>query len=137
MAQFITTQCFEVFAGENDEICWEVEAEIEFNVSGGCAPWKGSVYSCPSDVDWYGDPGDVEIENINILSVVEHDDDGSCDVELDAWEEPAVEQYVWDNYDEDDLYEAAGDQADDDYDPPEPDYDYDDCPRYYDGTGRY
>ena len=130
---FNQTQYFEVIA--DDGTCWEIGAEIEFNISGGCAPWKGSVYSCPSDVDWYGDPGDLEIESVTIESVTEHDDDGNATpVELDAWEEPIVLSYANDHIDEDDLYEAAGEQADDDFDPPEPDYD-EPCHRYYDGTG--
>jgi len=137
MARFNHEATFEVI-DDDTGICWEIVANVNYNISGGCAPWKGSMYSCPSDVDWYGDPGDLEVESVSIVSVTEYDDDGNAeDVELDAWELPVVEQYVWDNLDDDELYEAAGDQADDDFDPPEPDYDYDDCPRYYDGTGRY
>ena len=135
MGRFNHEAAFEVIDDETG-ICWEIVANVNYDISGGCAPWKGSKYTCPSDVDWYGDPGDVEIDSIEIVSVTEYDDDGNADdVELDAWEEPAVLAYVEENIDDYDLHEAAGDQ--DDYDPPEPDYDYDDCPRYYDGTGRY
>lgn len=126
MARFTDTQVIEVVAGDN--IVWEIEIEIDFDISGGCAPWKGSIYSCPSDVDWYGDPGDVEIEDARVISVTEYDDEGQgSDVELDAWEEAVVEQFAHDSIDDDALYEAAGDQADDDFDPPDPEpYDYDD-----------
>jgi len=127
MARFTDTQVIEVFAGDDDEICWEIEFEVEFNITGGCAPWKGSIYSCPSDVDWYGDPGDVEVESVSIVSVVDHSGDEPEDVELDAWEEAIVLEHAEENIDDDALYEAAGDQAADDFDPPDPEpYDYDD-----------
>lgn len=106
-----------------EDTCWEVTADIDFTLSGGCSPWKGSIYSCPSDVDWYGDAGDLCIDDITIVSVVEVDAEGkTTEVDLDDWELPIIEEYVLDNLDDDELYEAAADQVNDDFDPPEPDY---------------
>lgn len=119
---YSSTQSFEVFDEDGDG-CWEITAEVDFRLVGGCAPWKGSIYSCPSDVDWYGDAGDIEIEAIRIIAVVDLDDDGNAaDVDLDSWEHEIVERYVLDNLDDDELYEAADEQAEDDFDPPEPDF---------------
>lgn len=118
---YAATQTYEIWAG--DDICWEVEAEVDFRLVGGCAPWKGSVYSCPSDVDWYGDAGDLEIDEVRVVRVVEVDEEGgTTDVELDSWEEDVVVRYAYDNLDDDELYEAAADQAEADYEPPEPDF---------------
>lgn len=123
-----TTQTIEAVC---DDTCWEITVEVEFRLVGGCAPWQGSIYSCPSDLDWYGDAGDLEIDDIRIVSVVELDDDGEAidDVELAPWEEAVVEQYALDNLDDDVLYEVAADQAEADFDEPDPDPDPE--PYYY------
>jgi len=120
---------------DTDAGSWVVGIEIDFSATPG---YPGSYsYNAASDADYYGEGPELNgIEDARIEYV--YDEESQEDVELDPWMVPIVADAAVDAVDKDDLMESLDDGSDD-FDPPEPDYDdyYDECPRYYDGTGRY
>lgn len=109
MTQYTTTTTVDV---TNNGETWSIEAEVIFRLYGGCAPWQGGLYSCPSDADWYGVVPEVVVEKVEVLDVVERVGGRWVGVDLDGWELEAIERHVMDNVNDDDLLESLEDDRD-------------------------
>jgi hypothetical protein len=77
-----------------------IEARVQVTYDAGSPAWKGSIYTCPSDADWYGeDPSVGGIEEIEATNVVYIDEDGEeygLGADEPAYVERAVERFVAD-----------------------------------------
>jgi len=91
---------------EDDDLF--IEARLLVSFSEGTPRWRGSIYTCPSDVDWYGeDPSVSGVEEIEATNVCWTDEDGD-QFGLGSYEpayveravERFIEEWVWDHTDE-------------------------------------
>ena len=62
---------------EPEYLCLDVTMQVSIDHQ---EPWRGSMYSCPSDADWYGY---TELDEVVVLSVEATDIDGNT-VEVPA-----------------------------------------------------
>lgn len=95
---------FDEYEIETDEGRWCVEIDLVVWATPGTPPWKGSVYSCPSDVDWYGEDPMAEIESVKVGPVA-WDEIEREDIELAPWERRIIAEHISENLDEYRVFE--------------------------------
>lgn len=99
----MTTLQFEFDAPEfEDDPRFEgyMAIEIEANIGAGSAPYSGPAHTCPSDIDYYGEPPEVEVESIYFYDII-------TETYIEAPPEVAKAAEAWMDANEDAVREAA------------------------------